>query len=349
MAPHPSPQGLPNHRSARDFTPAQLKLIRRSVARLCSDSEFDEFIAVAAEVGLDPLRRQITPLVLQPDGPSRRMLPWTNIDGLRVLAARQGDYRPMETAPLIENDPARIDRARNPLGIVRAEVTAWKRSGDRWHPVAGEAWWDEYAPVRAAAHQGGSRGADEARGAAEAQGEPANLEGELDPRWRRMGRVLIAKCAEAQALRRGWPDVLSGLYGEEELHAARTHDRTASEVLRAAEAESLARLRSTRTLWFVMRPGEGFSPIPLSDAGERLCGFYEGASSPCELRDFVAANRASLQTFWEWSPAKAIVAKQVYERRLLELERGPLGASAHTQLDLDSLELRAESAHDQAN
>jgi hypothetical protein len=186
--------------------------------------------------------------------------------------------------------------------------------------VAGEAWWDEYAPVRAAPHQGGARSADGVSDASDAQSEAIGSEGELDPRWRRMGRVMIAKCAEAQALRRGWPDVLSGLYGEEELHAVKLADQTASEALRAAEAASLAALRPTRTLWFVMRPGEGFSPMPLSVIGEKLIAFCEQAASAAEIRSFMEANRASLQTVWEWAPSEAMAVKQVCERRLRALE-----------------------------
>jgi hypothetical protein len=41
----------------KDFSTSQLKLIRRTVARACSDAEFDEFISVAVQCGLDPMRR----------------------------------------------------------------------------------------------------------------------------------------------------------------------------------------------------------------------------------------------------------------------------------------------------
>lgn len=127
--------------AARDFSAAQIKLIRRSVARSCCDAEFDEFMEYARSSGLDPLRRQITPLIIAADNPvRRRLIPWTTIDGLRVIAARQGDYRPMEAAPTIELDSTRIDPEINPLGITRAEVRAWKLSQGIWHPVAGEAW-----------------------------------------------------------------------------------------------------------------------------------------------------------------------------------------------------------------
>lgn len=286
----------------REFSTAQLKLIRRAVARVCTEPEFDEFIAVATQSGLDPLRRQITPLVLNADvRDKRRLICWATIDGLRVIAARQGDYRPMETAPLIEQEPDRIDADKNPLGITRAEVRAWKASEGTWHPVAGEAWWDEYAPLR-------EEWDCDDKGRRVATGRVL-----LEPTWRRMGRVMIAKCAEAQALRRGWPDVLSGLYGEEELHALRLAEKTASEVLRQCDEDALRRQMNMRTLWFVFDPGGAFEPVGMDTVFQRIKDFYETASSKTEIDRFNAVNRASLQTLWEWSPREALALKQVSE------------------------------------
>jgi phage recombination protein Bet len=288
----------------RQFSTAQLKLIRRTVARQCTDAEFDEFVAVATQCGLDPLRRQITPLVVSAnDAERRRLICWATIDGLRVIAARQGDYRPMETAPLIEQDEARINPDTNPLGIARAEVRAWKASDGVWHPVAGEAWWDEYAPLSEewALDEGGRRA-------------PPGRSGR-DPARRRMWRVLIAKCAEAQALRRGWPDLLSGLYGEEELHALRCAEQTASEMLRNADEQALRRQISKRTLWFVFEPGGAFQPVTLEQIPDRLRTLYEGAKDSAAIETFEATNRASLSTLWEWAPSEALALKQLSEAR----------------------------------
>lgn len=298
---------VPQRSGTREFSAGQLKLIRRTIARKCSDSEFDQFVAVATQCGLDPLRRQITPLILNPnDVDKRELIPWTTIDGLRVIAARQGDYRPMETAPLIEHQEGSLDQDRNPLGIVRAEVRAWKASDGAWHPVVGEAWWEEYAPL----HK------ERANGAPEIGGGVSRLV--LDTSWRRMGRVMIAKCAEAQALRRGWPDLLSGLYGEEELQRLRLADQTATELLRQADDNAHRRQLSTRTLWFVFETGGPFEPVKLSDVFARLQAFYDKPSSAIDLERFDQINRASLQTLWEWAPADAFNLKRMSEMRRQE-------------------------------
>ncbi len=286
--------------SPRDFSVAQLKLIRRTVARECSDAEFDEFIAVAQHCGLDPLRRQITPLILGgARDAGRRLVCWATIDGLRVIAARQGDYRPMETAPLIECDPVRIDPDTNPLGLIRAEVRVWKRSGDVWHAVAGEAWWDEVAPLN---EEWGAN----ATGVREPTGRRI-----LDPSWRRMSRIMIAKCAEAQALRRGWPDLMSGLYSQEELHAARLAEKTASEKILGLR--SAPKIRGTRTLWFVFEPGGALVPVKLNEVFARLSEIGEGAPALDRIAWFAGANRSSLATFWDWAPDEALELKKRWE------------------------------------
>lgn len=280
----------------RAFSRSQLSMIRRGVARHCSDPEFDEFIEVAQTLGLDPLRRQIAPFIVSAHDPNaRRLIPWATIDGLRILAARQGDYRPMEAPPTIECDAALIDPDLNPLGIVRAEVIAWKGSADAWSPVAGEAWWSEYAPVR-------REGSDRDR----------NPKGALDPSWVRMGRVMIAKCAEAQALRRGWPDVLSGLYGEEELAALRLHEHTASERLAAIAAPHDA-------LWFEFSPDEGLESVPYARCFARLEFFLQSATRDTQLDRFMEANATSMRILWDRDPSAAFLFKQRFEARKLVL------------------------------
>ena len=297
----------PCARRRRDLTTSQLALVRRTVARACSDAEFDEFMAVALQCGLDPMRRQIAPLIVNgSDIDRRRMIPWATIDGLRVIAARQGDYRPMESPPLLELDPERIDAARNPLGLVRAEVRAWKLRHEAWFPVVGEAWWDEFAPLREVF------GVDD-QGKRSPSGKVT-----LEASWARMGRVMIAKCAEAQALRRGWPDLLSGLYGEEELHALRLADQTASELL--SQRDALKRVNAADALWLVFDADAGLQAINRADVGDRLRAFYEAVDSAAVLAAFHERNRLSLQIFWDWEPSLAFELKQLAEERLRALE-----------------------------
>ncbi len=75
------------HPTANRFSAAQLDLIKRTVAIDTNPAEFDLFVTVARNAGLDPFRRQISALVFSKgDAAKRRMSIITGIDGLRTIA-----------------------------------------------------------------------------------------------------------------------------------------------------------------------------------------------------------------------------------------------------------------------
>ena len=310
-----SPQGLPRasrpserrapSRSA--FNAAQLKIIRATIARELNQAEFDQFMETAARTGLDPLRRQIVPLLLNRSDPERRALaPITTIDGLRAIAARTGDYHPMETPARLVTRKTAVDLDTNPLGLIRAEVRVWKFDGDQWRPVAGEAWWDEYAPLRPAPE--GHRG------------HPGQMV--LAEPWRRMARVMIAKCAEAQALRRGWPEDLSGLYGPEEMARAQCEELTASERLAQLERmQGCAEPAGSKAVLLALSPNGPLERVTLHEAKERLLCAYEEVQSVEDFDLLEGRNREGLRQFWTLAQAAALEVKQAAEGRRAELEQ----------------------------
>lgn len=198
----------PRANGAVDYSPRQLQLIKRTIASDCNDPEFDLFVEAARHMGLDPFRRQIMPLVFSKgDANKRRMSLIVGIDGFRVIAARCADYRPDENEADIAYDPALKSDA-NPLGIVKATVTAWKqdRKGD-WHPVRGVAYWDEFVPLKEDSDAGydwidtGEVWADSGKPKKKKVPKAGGTVRQMpDGNWARMPRVMISKCAEAQAL-----------------------------------------------------------------------------------------------------------------------------------------------------
>lgn len=196
------------------YNDKQLALIRSTVAKDCNAAEFDQFIHICRAVRLDPLRRQIYAFVFnKDDAKKRQMTVVTSIGGYRSIAERTGNYRPDDKAP--RYDMGEKDVNTNPLGISRCEVTVYKHSHGEWHAVTGEAWWDEYVPV---------------------------YDGKIDKYktgWVKMPRIMIAKCAEANALRKAWPDDFAGLEEESEVDR-RMIDITPSEA--AEDAATTAKL-----------------------------------------------------------------------------------------------------------
>jgi len=311
----------------RDFTASQIDLIRRTVARDCSATEFDHFCAVSQRLQLDPLRKQICALVFSKDDEAKRnMVIIVQIDGLRAIAQRCGDYRPMESPPLIEYDPD-LKSPANPLGIVRAEVRLWKLAAGEWHPVVGESFWDEFAPIKEIAEGGydwvdtGEVWADSgkpkkrkvARGDVVMGIEPTSP-------WHRQGRVMIAKCAESQALRRGWPEQFSGVYSEEEMQRAQIIDAAASEVIAEyAEQKRIARVNPKEAALFVFEDGGALERVERGQVADRLAAFYAAASDAQTIITFRDRNAESLKTFWAWSPGDALELKKAAEKRIAEL------------------------------
>ena len=185
------------------FSAEQIDLIKQTICKGATDNELRMFLYQAERTGLDPLSRQIYSLERreQRDGQWVKVRSiQTSIDGLRLIAERSGKY----------------------AGQVGPE---WCDAGGRWHDV-----WIKSEPP-AAARVGALRKDFErpcfgvARFDSYAQktkdGTPTRM-------WATMGDVMIAKCAEALALRKAFPQELSGLYTGDEMIQARV-DTAAAE------------------------------------------------------------------------------------------------------------------------
>lgn len=295
------------------FRPAQLQLIRRMNPD-CNETEFDQFLHVAAQLRLDPLRKQIYAFVFNKDKPDRRRMSIVvGIDGFRSVAKRSGEYRPDNRAPRFTTDPEKIDAAANPEGLVCCEVSAFQFSHGEWHEVAAVAYWSEFAPLV----EGGKWITDD-DGRRRFKGDGTVT---LDPNkenWRKMPRVMLAKCAEAQAIRRAWPDDLSAIYADEELDRARTLDLTASEIVEKAAVESrLALIGGAEAILFDM--GDGLERIPLEKAADMLMARFR-AMQPHEIMQWKNTNRVTFNEFWARAKADALEIKKYIEK--VEREAG---------------------------
>ena len=138
---------------------------------------------------------------------------------------------------------------------------------------------------------------------------------QLDPNkenWRKMPRVMLAKCAEAQAIRRAWPEDLSAIYADEELDRAKTLDLTASEIVEKANVESrLTMIGGAEAILFDM--GDGLERIPLGKAADMILERFR-SMQPHEVLQWRNANKVPLQEFWARKKTDALALKQEIER-----------------------------------
>lgn len=299
------------------FTPQQVALIKRTVAKDCNDQEYNLFLEMAKARGLNPLMRHVFAQVYNkevkldkqgkpyPNQKERQLVIVVSREGQRALAERTKAYRPDERAPRFEQDDA-LKSATNPAGLISAEVSVYKHSHGEWFPVTEVAYWEEYAPIVEAW---------------EGKGENRKPTGTFELQkgkdtWRKMPRVMLAKVAEMAALRKAFPDDFGGLYAEAEMDRGEVLDLTPSEWAEKAEQEDrIAKLGGPNQLIIDWMDGNQLDTVPAGQFFDRAIQYLETCEGqPSAVRAWKERNRASLQQFWALCASDALELKKQIEK-----------------------------------
>lgn len=309
----------PSLTQARDFTASQLDLIRRTIAKDTNSEEFNMFIEICRRQGLDPFRRQIYALVFNKDKPTKRQVTFiTGIDGYRAIAKRTGTFRPAEKEPEIEYDQSLICPDSNPLGIVKCIYTVFQLSPDgKWYPVVGVARWKEFAPIEPSSYDYIDTGEEWPDGKPKKrkipkEGAKMTLAKE---NWKTMPEVMISKCAEAQAIRKGWPEDVGGLYVEEEIDFSKLKDLTAEQEIEEFKQQERIRLtKSDNYIPMIMAQTVGIEPVAIGQLADSILDLLNTFEDAQEIDFFMDRNKYGLQTFWSLKPNDALDLKKEIEK-----------------------------------
>lgn len=176
-----------------NYTREQLELLKRTICKDSTDDEFALFVSTAQRMELDPFARQIHAVKRWDRKANREVMSiQVGIDGFRVSAARTGQLDGQEGPFWCGDDgvwrEVWLDTKKPPAA---AMVRVYRKGCA--HPFTGVATYPSYVQT--------------------------TRDGAPNSQWARGADYMLAKCAEAVALRKGFPERLSGAYTPEEMGA----------------------------------------------------------------------------------------------------------------------------------
>jgi phage recombination protein Bet len=265
-----------------EFTPQQSQMIRDTYANGASEKEFQVLMEGAKVRRLNPLLRQVhfVKRSAWDERTKSKKDVWSvqvSVDGLRAIAERTGKYDG-------QDEPEYV---RDAEGLITAcKVRVYRKDWSR--PSIGVAYWSEYVQTKQ-------------------DGTPTRF-------WADMPHVMIAKCAEAIAMRKAFPEDMGGLYVDEEMQQADNVRQVDNGTTGAYNAHQL--------------PGEASDATSDADLIRDLCSRFaaiETSLEACDSWEKTAALRALLGTRAQQSDLTRTMQQKAEAGDISPTQRAELG------------------------
>lgn len=251
----------------------QVALIKRTLCKGATDDELALFISQCKRTGLDPFSRQIHAVKRWSSRDQRELMSiQVGIDGFRLIASRTSLLDGQDGPYWCGQDGEWLEVWAREEPPVAAKVIVYRKGCSR--PFCGIAHWSEY-------HQ--------------TYYDQKEKRWTLTSFWADMPAGQLAKCAEALALRKAFPQELSGIYSPEEMSRERVEIEQA-----VVSATPTAQTHPAENLTL---------PAPqAADATQRLLDFEDKlvTAKRCKQGDLVRHIEAELGADWASSAVDTV-------------------------------------------
>ena len=226
----------------QDFwSESQVAALKQLGLSQASQGDLKVFFHQSQRTGLDPFARQI--YMINRGG---KFTIQTSIDGFRIVAQRSGNYGGQTPAEWCGEDGVWKDVWLDKKPPLAARIGVYYK--DTPNPTYAVAKWDSYAQDKS-------------------------------PIWTKMPDLMLAKCAEALALRKAFPNDLSGLYTNDEMNQADEPKSAPSKESAVAPAKIIeAQVIKTITDDEATELSELIENISIINSKEELRGIWETQS-----------------------------------------------------------------------
>lgn len=250
------------------FTENEVDTLKMMLANKATDVEFKMFLAICKRTGLDPFARQIWAIKRRRYNAEDKQ--WegflsveTSIDGLRLIAQRTGERDGEDEPEWIDESGAAFNVWLKDTPPYACRVRVYRKGHSK--PYVGIAYWRFYKQTKKAKHGGD----------------------ELTHMWDKGGPSMLAKCAEALALRKGFPNELGGLYTSEEMQQA-----DVIEIGESATSELQARNLNSTDAWAKPHLERW------KDAAVKALAFKRKEPAPDKVKKQAGALLEAVESWW---------------------------------------------------